>query len=692
MINKTLLKKIEDGKRDAKSGETAQLISDAQKIYWAIPNNETDLDYNNTSKDAIINVNECKEIVTSEGTYKSVVCKQIIDSEASIYTQKGWVEASIIKEKEYFSAYNWNKFGFNIIEDGIEEYMYVVQDYLGEENSETDLVNALWYQMDSNNSKVISSHEIDLAYRSKEFQDFVSKIVCKHKNEWSYTPSQIRTEVAGFYDYFINEQPKEYRGAIDELKEGELDAIEEQVKKLMFWEEASSKTYNPPQPEPEPQATNKNSALDFRGGIVEEPTNLPTSNTPETTETHKIEQTSEKSETSETEVNEQEEKLPRVFPNTPNVYHFHPIAFVNHMKLIFGMGGDCESLIWGKKVSCQFRDKVIKIAEKLWGEGKKIEMANNLMAVFAWESGGTFKPDAPNLANSAATGLIQFMPDTAASLLGKKRSDLTVETTYNYWGKGKTLKRVKEFADMGDLEQLDYVEKYFNPLKGKDVEFVDFYLQVLYPASMGKPDGHVVFSKDGKGLLKTDKNYQGRINAYKKNDGFDTNPEYGNNDGKVTKAEIKKGIQKYLKEGQKYKNTCVGGTCTLNNNVKDGFDIDAAVSHLNRKAHPKSIHRCALYVREAIDAGGLLGLSGDAEKYYNTDRLINKGFTMIGTNKETITLKKGDIAAFKEQIGHKWGHIAMYNGNQWVSDFKQNRFWVSKKYEAANEYKIFRWE
>ncbi|WP_089999407.1 hypothetical protein [Chryseobacterium taichungense] len=42
-------------------------------------------------------------------------------------------------------------------------------------------------------------------------------------------------------------------------------------------------------------------------------------------------------------------------------------------------------------------------------------MANNLMAVFRWESGGTFKSDAPNQANSGGTGLIEFMPSTAKS-------------------------------------------------------------------------------------------------------------------------------------------------------------------------------------------------------------------------------------------------------------------------------------
>ena len=258
-----------------------------------------------------------------------------------------------------------------------------------------------------------------------------------------------------------------------------------------------------------------------------------------------------------------------MFPSTNIVHHFHPIAWVEQMRLVFGEGGgDCESLIWGNKVSCEFREKVIKIAINLWGEDKKIEMANNLMAVFAWESGGTFKSDAPNMGNSGGTGLIQFMPETAKGLLNK---EITIETVKNYWGKGKNLKRVKEFAQMTDIEQLSYVEKYFKRLKGKELKFVDFYLQVLFPASMGKSDDHVVFSKDGSGLSKTDRHYNLRIKAYSQNKGFDTNEKYGNNDGQVTKGEIKKSIQKYLNDGKKYKNNCNDGSCTLgsekNNNI-----------------------------------------------------------------------------------------------------------------------------
>ena len=47
-------------------------------------------------------------------------------------------------------------------------------------------------------------------------------------------------------------------------------------------------------------------------------------------------------------------------------------------------------LIWGAKVSCAFRKKVVEIAKSLWGEGRCKEMANALMAVMNVETAGTF--------------------------------------------------------------------------------------------------------------------------------------------------------------------------------------------------------------------------------------------------------------------------------------------------------------
>ncbi|KAF2333764.1 M23 family metallopeptidase [Flavobacterium daemonense] len=202
-------------------------------------------------------------------------------------------------------------------------------------------------------------------------------------------------------------------------------------------------------------------------------------------------------------------------------------------------------LIWGNKVSCDFRKKVVEICKDLWAVNY-LEMANNLMAVMAWETGETFSPSIKN-PKSSATGLVQFMKDTAENL-------------------GTTTEKL---AKMTALEQLDYVKKYFKNLKNKKLEFVDFYLQVLFPASMGKPDDHVVFSEDGKGLDKHDKNYDLRIRAYKVNEGFDTNPKYGNNDGMVTKGEIKKGIQIYIEKGKENKVeifSCTSKDVTTKNN------------------------------------------------------------------------------------------------------------------------------
>ena len=205
-----------------------------------------------------------------------------------------------------------------------------------------------------------------------------------------------------------------------------------------------------------------------------------------------------------------------------------------------------HDLIWGAKVSCEFRKKVVEISQDLWPDDY-LAMANNLMAVFAWESGGTFKADAPNQGNSGGTGLIQFMPDTYEGLTGEKA---TMETVKSYWGRNKTLKRVKQLAEMDEIEQLDLVQKYFAPKRNQKLEFIDFYLQVLFPVSSGKPE-HVVFADS---INKLDRKNESsklqnlRVKAYPQNK---IDP---NQDGKVMKSEIAKAVNHYLTDGLKHKN------------------------------------------------------------------------------------------------------------------------------------------
>ena len=204
-----------------------------------------------------------------------------------------------------------------------------------------------------------------------------------------------------------------------------------------------------------------------------------------------------------------------------------------------------HDLIWGKKFNCDERLKVIEICQKLW-PNNYLETANNLMAVFAWESGEKFETGAPNQKNSGGTGLIQIVPDTYKDLTGK---DPIFENVHNYWGHGKTLRRIKQLADMTVLEYLDIVEKYFKPIKNKDLEFIDFYLQVLFPASSGLPE-HVVFAKSYGDLDLPNENTDRKQLRVDK---FSNNNMDKNGDDIVMKSEIEQSINHFLTDGEDFR-------------------------------------------------------------------------------------------------------------------------------------------
>lgn len=168
-------------------------------------------------------------------------------------------------------------------------------------------------------------------------------------------------------------------------------------------------------------------------------------------------------------------------------------------------GADAQPLTWGAKVSPEFRDKVRAISVRLGCS------PDDLMTCMAWESGRTFAPSKKNLAGSGATGLIQFMPSTAVAL-------------------GTTTGRL---AFMSAVEQLDWVEKYFQPYKGKLATLADLYMAILWPAGVGKPMEYVLWDKNS------------RPTTYRQNAGLDIN-----HDGAITKAECAAKLYAMKAEGQ----------------------------------------------------------------------------------------------------------------------------------------------
>jgi spore coat assembly protein SafA len=117
-----------------------------------------------------------------------------------------------------------------------------------------------------------------------------------------------------------------------------------------------------------------------------------------------------------------------------------------------------------------------------------------IMATMSFETGGTFSPSVKN-PTSSATGLIQFLDSTARGL-GTSTAEL---------------------SRMSSVEQLKYVEKYFQPFTGRLGTLEAVYTSVL--SGSPKPDPNTTLFSSGS-------------NAYSANRGLDLN-----GDGRITAGE-----------------------------------------------------------------------------------------------------------------------------------------------------------
>jgi hypothetical protein len=156
-----------------------------------------------------------------------------------------------------------------------------------------------------------------------------------------------------------------------------------------------------------------------------------------------------------------------------------------------------ENLIKANKA--EFIAKLTEIAAKL-----RVS-ADWLMIVFKIESTVDHTKVNPI---SGATGLIQFMPSTAAGL-GTNTAAL---------------------RSMSNVQQLDFVYKYFRPYAGRIASVQDLYVITFFPRALGKTDDYI---------LQTDTLKAGTIAA--QNKPYDLN---GNN--QISLGELKAAITKKI--------------------------------------------------------------------------------------------------------------------------------------------------
>lgn len=116
------------------------------------------------------------------------------------------------------------------------------------------------------------------------------------------------------------------------------------------------------------------------------------------------------------------------------------------------------------------------------------------------------------------------------------------------------------------------------------------------------------------------------------------------------------------------------------------FNIQGAVQSLLARSFSTSRHMCAKFVRMAMESGGLSTATRPNWAWKYIQWLPTQGFSLVGNVKTNeaqaeftrSNAKPGDIAVYQKPGAGaaQPGHICMYTGSQWISDFRQNRMSV----------------
>lgn len=111
---------------------------------------------------------------------------------------------------------------------------------------------------------------------------------------------------------------------------------------------------------------------------------------------------------------------------------------------------------------------------------------------------------------------------------------------------------------------------------------------------------------------------------------------------------------------------------------------------MDAHALTRSSHHCAMFCRLGMEAAGLSTQdrprSGDAGDY--GPFLLRHGAKVVA--KDSYTPQVGDTVVFDKTAQHPYGHIEMYDGQRWVSDFMQRSFSPYRDAASTPPFTIYR--
>lgn len=352
-----------------------------------------------------------------------------------------------------------------------------------------------------------------------------------------------------------------------------------------------------------------------------------------------------------------------------------------------------------------------------WGAQQLGIDPNYLAAVISYETGGTFSPATMNK-GSSATGLIQLM-NYGDGLPGKL-----------YYGHTR-----QQFAALSHMDQMQYVVKYFK-MKGLKPgaslgQIYDAVTGTGYARSgKGKASARAYnankswdANKDGyiapgesvtSGYFKdhirdyfgqpsntpVDKATRNKASNLGSIDGIGTpSPVRGATTaeraarlppgggvlavvkpkGELVRDILNKGSAKNARADNqtlpagggvlKAGNTAAPSTTSQ---VVSGTKPYKAAQYVRKHGLKGSTGYCARYVRRALQEGGGYSFTGvvSAYMYHTQNVLASAGFVQIAGNSKW---QIGDVMVFNRNSAHIHGHIQIWDGRNWISDFIQPR-------------------
>lgn len=148
-------------------------------------------------------------------------------------------------------------------------------------------------------------------------------------------------------------------------------------------------------------------------------------------------------------------------------------------------------------------------------------------------------------------------------------------------------------------------------------------------------------------------------------------PQYGTGNSQIQTggSQIQTGSSQFMysngSESLKYGNT--GGISGGNNST-----VIKASRYARSHAHAKSQGRCARYVANALQASGFKFNRQPSAYMYHTNGVLSKmGFRLVHSGLRGFVPQIGDVCVINRFGKHVHGHICIWDGRNWISDFVQ---------------------